>query len=693
MPSVDIPINTPETADQAVGAVGHFISAVLQTAGFMFQSDIIKNFSGLLTELGVLFFVASAIGAIASFAIFGQARQTLYLLIASSIFYSLVFYTVPGQPTLLKVGARTAQASKSQLDMLQQVSGRNFLDEKVNVSWFFIQFDRLVSSVVQSLVNFLVDTKNSADLVAVAREKAVSDIFSKNIAEPQFTKLLAMGLMGECSRYSFIKGEISSIDTQLANKITVEPRRSSLMGMRDKYLTELAALQKVQRPIDGGISKYVWAMEGTQFSTPPESLTCDEIWAICWIRAQQLAVEEINNSTNQGQTDANQFPWDKVRDEVIVAAGDGNPQEAVRVIAANMFKNTIHGLPSSVLATRMATNSGMDAAKYEVGMHTIARGEAEGDFLLMQFFASLIPYIQGFILFCLTAAFPFFCLLLLIPSRASGFLIWMSLWIWVKSWDVGFAAIVTVREILWTLLSPGIRPTLSGNWNDMSFLFSAVNSNDPIANLTMYYVIVSLLTISVPMVTAHLFMGGNDAFRAFRNAIDETALRVQDRGAKAAKRNFGDFAEAKGWELDTKFAQQAARDATLNQGGLAYGSNTPRYAVAGGKMARYIQGYSDQERNRYHLQEQAVQQRGILAMVTGRAISMTGTGMMAGAESYRIADLAAEPFETPSINQAHGNLLGGVLPEGESYLPSTMNVNQKTTTGSPSQAQRAQESD
>src|SRR5690606_25641963 len=77
-------------------------------------------------------------------------------------------------------------------------------------------------------------------------------------------------------------------------------------------------------------------------------------------------------------------------------------------------------------------------------------------------FALNLPYYQGLLLYILAIAYPFFALVVLIPGKAANFLFLPLAWLWVKSWDVGFAAIFVLERVMYNLLpnwslSPGLR--------------------------------------------------------------------------------------------------------------------------------------------------------------------------------------------------------------------------------------------
>ena len=69
-------------------------------------------------------------------------------------------------------------------------------------------------------------------------------------------------------------------------------------------------------------------------------------------------------------------------------------------------------------------------------------------------FAMIIPYLQGLLLYGLSIAFPFFALMLIVPGKAGAFITWMTLWAWVKSWDVGWALVAVIDDMLWNMKKP-----------------------------------------------------------------------------------------------------------------------------------------------------------------------------------------------------------------------------------------------
>ena len=127
-------------------------------------------------------------------------------------------------------------------------------------------------------------------------------------------------------------------------------------------------------------------------------------------------------------------------------------------------------------------------------------------------FASLIPYLQGVILYALSLTFPFFVLMVLIPGKATAFFSWMALWAWAKSWDIGWALLMVVDSVLWDLMphSDVYNPVYDPNDGPISLMQSAFSS-DPSFSLAGYYFVMGTLLTSIPIISAHAVMGAKKA--------------------------------------------------------------------------------------------------------------------------------------------------------------------------------------
>src|SRR5262249_44820712 len=119
--------------------------------------------------------------------------------------------------------------------------------------------------------------------------------------------------------------------------------------------------------------------------------------------------------------------------------------------------------------------------------------------------------------FVLAAVYPFFAILAIVPGRAGAFFMWMAMWAWLKSWDIGWAFVMIVDQVLWTLMphTAYYRMVPSGTGfrieTDPVTVFEAAFAGDYAYNLTTYYLLLSGVITAVPVVTAHALLGSKKA--------------------------------------------------------------------------------------------------------------------------------------------------------------------------------------
>jgi hypothetical protein len=104
-------------------------------------------------------------------------------------------------------------------------------------------------------------------------------------------------------------------------------------------------------------------------------------------------------------------------------------------------------------------------------------------------------------------------MMLVVPGKYPAFLSWFMLWLWVKSWDVGFAIVMCLDEILFSVMGAG-RSGESGVPenvelpSDISEITFALKNLDGSFGATTYYTIMAIALQSVPIVSAQLILGG-----------------------------------------------------------------------------------------------------------------------------------------------------------------------------------------
>lgn len=66
--------------------------------------------------------------------------------------------------------------------------------------------------------------------------------------------------------------------------------------------------------------------------------------------------------------------------------------------------------------------------------------------------AVMMPHIQGILLYFLIVAYPFACMVMVIPGYWKAFFTWVSFFAWAKLWDVGFAMVYVLERSVWSMI-------------------------------------------------------------------------------------------------------------------------------------------------------------------------------------------------------------------------------------------------
>ena len=129
-----------------------------------------------------------------------------------------------------------------------------------------------------------------------------------------------------------------------------------------------------------------------------------------------------------------------------------------------------------------------------------------------------LPYWQGVLLYFLAAIYPFAALVVLVPGRAMSFLNLPLAWLWVKSWDVGIAAVMVFDRVLWNIRPRvALSPAIFGKPLHEMKLYEVVaesSKSDQNWGLNMHYIALSMATMAIPMVTGYATLKSRRAILA-----------------------------------------------------------------------------------------------------------------------------------------------------------------------------------
>jgi hypothetical protein len=553
------------------GGVGNAVAAYLQTKGLIDQAKILTDFREALewiAALAWLFSIAMAVGAIA---VFGNYRQGLYLLIGPPLFYYMIDTKISTNGTELRIGDRVVEGAKADqnqmLTWIRAIDGE--LDNQggtsnagsVEVSFFFGVFDNIVTEAVQSIVKLFIDTNAKDDLRFVARERALNYVLQASPPDNGFLRLVGTSFYGDCGNIqddlerSYAQGKKVPLQIRPEDDLQqssdrrqkIDPKKQVDLDTPAKAF--LLAMKKGSHPEFKDVPNW----ESEESHAP--MVSCQQIWNWVGGACKSLAEERLTKKSFEGlsQNNISDENWDKVYQDVknwlssMVQSfnnGQTNDQKARDVLAAYILKNTLQSGSIDALTTQVFSRTPFNARQYNLVFGPLAKAEAHGAYFKLKYFAHAIPYIQGLLLYLLSIGFPFFAVFLVLPGRAPSFFVWCSLWVWVKSWDIGFALVMVARDIFWHMMSQRTNVFKENvDWNNPLSIISTVYNNDPFMTQNTYWELAGALTVAVPLVTAHLCLGATGFYSMFKGSIDQTADRFRIAETARSRRMVGNQLE------------------------------------------------------------------------------------------------------------------------------------------------------
>jgi hypothetical protein len=532
-------------ADNYQGGVGHMVAAALQTKGIIDQAKILENFEDLkmIAAMFYLFAIGMAVGAVA---VFGNYQQGLYLLVGPVFFHYAVTETTEADGVATRLGGYIAPNSiNSNNEFLRFIRAIDENDPLTidnngevngatrNVSLLFATVDSITTEVIQAVIDTFLNTKNRDHLRFVARENALAYVMMGITETTALNRMISESFMGECS-------EVFTRAVRYGTGYIANPR------VRERNQAELA---QVKQELDNLMTEKTVALDrevkhflkvfknAKGFEDVPDlpiedpwMVSCGSVWKWIGAGSQLIATQKLDPENFEGLTrDDSDTPWDEVYADVeeLISQGGGN-EDAVKILSAYIFKNTLHYSTHSTLQSQVFSHGTFEAKEAELFLGKIGESERHGGFMMIKYLAGVIPYIQGLLLYLLSIAYPFFAILLVIPGKATSFLIWCSLWVWVKSWDLGYALVFVIRDLMWDMLKHKVNGfDQEVNWDDPGSIFALIMHNDPLASQNVYWEMVAFLTVSVPVLTAQFCLGATGMLNMFQLGIDQTAGRFR----------------------------------------------------------------------------------------------------------------------------------------------------------------------
>lgn len=514
----------------SVGSAGTMIAAVLETGGYIFQSFILDELTPVLKgSVGGFIYLLGVVACLFAFAIRGSFKLTPWLLIGPALFFSVIL------PRTKVENARWQFAKQERRESYVKEGVKRFVEAynngnsgKMEVSTLFSKFNKMISLTIQEIVAVLNKRTKNSDKMFIFRSQMFSRLYSTNVEDPGFKDLIKAALFGHCAKIvndaQVIKNDLSGP----AQKQIAENHFNNFYDKKDVVLTQIAAHYVAEKRLGGNPTTKQIEDEVTKIigvhDEEKEKFSCKEIWELVYDGILDYSEREINRIKNFAKI--NDVDINELLQELNKAALGDSSSNSGATLVDNLSKVTAKYILRNITYEGNTTNyvNRMGESSKEVSTVELPSDDqlsmVESARISIQEYsektrmlhaASNLPYYQGLGLFFLGTFFPFFALLLLMPGKQTGFLHWFVIWIWVKSWDIGFAVVMLLDNVLYGIFAVqkdvfqfGADDPLNQDFTTAMYSLSKL---DPTFQMGTYYNIIAVALLSIPVISSQLILG------------------------------------------------------------------------------------------------------------------------------------------------------------------------------------------
>ena len=259
------------------------------------------------------------------------------------------------------------------------------------------------------------------------------------------------------------------------------------------------------------------------------AFSCHEVWMLLYAALHHEARKNVDRTITEGEKTGLTKEEFTVELETLTAskntAAGVTPADMrrrqdriVQAIAKRILYTEMQKGPLSSLTQKYVRQSGAKQVMFVPDQDLLSEVERErmGNVPAQEATKTMtvafnLPYYQGVLLYVLSIAFPFFSILLLLPGKHSGFLLWFMLWFWVKSWDIGFAIAMLMDDVLFSIFqvnNDAVRGVGSHVLDpSMAVAMLSMHEADPTFDIGNYQSLMAIIVQSIPMISAYLVMG------------------------------------------------------------------------------------------------------------------------------------------------------------------------------------------
>lgn len=575
----------------ATQAAGTLVGAVLESVGYYYQSAILDALAApFANEVGGLIYLVGVLVAVFTAATQGSFKMTTWLLIGPPIFFAVV------QPRSVIPDARwefglnernSAEVSEGVQEIINAAQNGN---AQANVSTVFRRYVEMISQSMREVVGLIVKNRTGGDRALVLRGELYSLLHTAKIGDKNLSLLMHQSLLGDCGQVidlAMESGDYLHRDGESEKSAAVEGNESGQEATEETAAMQSGAENEFSvkyhikdKNLSPSVAEHVIGVLANRATVNGQPLTeaqqqalrdqmtdqkaalenraisCADIWSYTWHSLLELGEQHLDAVFRKGvelgldeKIQANlALQMRGLADGPVSVTdedrADTNPTPAqidalVRLVAKAALRNEVSARDKAARVAHFATRidvkrvatrvQGKNSLIEEFRLTASEWGERER----LMHAASSLPYYQGLLLYFLGTTFPFFALLLLVPGKQAGFLLWFLLWLWVKSWDVGMAVVVVLDDLLFSLFA--VQSKTSGQTftdpanSQIEFAFATLREMDPTFQLTTYYTVIATVVLAIPVTSAQLILGG----------VKGGASIVAD-GANTSSQFFGD---------------------------------------------------------------------------------------------------------------------------------------------------------
>ncbi len=549
-------IHCGQESAEAQASTGTLVAAAMETAGYVAQAKIMKDLKEMIEGIGALIFLCCVISGILTSAVLGNYQGAKWLLIGPPI---LFFLLKPTEATGVEWQFGVFTDKRGEQSYVLKNANVKPADGDT-VSWFFHQYNRLISEMTQDLVKFFTRNKPDPQMMFMARQKTIDQAFSMQIGDAGLMSLARL-TFAACSEPMEAARRVAR--GQMYPEYKKEPEYEQAVI---KYC---AMMPKADKQLTDEVREYVKKSILAPGAKLEDRVTCSNLWEWLYYGVERKAtgIMEAAKKDAAPLTAPDYVPdfYKKVYSDILVKVSRISPDKTKKplpqicevgdmkrdtvdinavvpmVFAGWMIRKMYTDDPRGQMIQELYTNAGLETQPLnyrefhglETNQAKVRRWRnsrlAESAKWEAYTLAMLIPYVQGAGLFVLGATFPFFALMVLIPGRAASFFSWCALWVWLKSWDVGWSLVMIIDQALWDLMPHStyfrmVATDAGGNpANAQTQVVSASLNTDPVTvfeaafagdysyTLSQYWVLIGTVISAVPIISAHMVLGSKKA--------------------------------------------------------------------------------------------------------------------------------------------------------------------------------------